>query len=166
MLPDAGDVEQPTTMLHRPCVPTVITLRRSPAGSSSNRSYKDRHHDLFHYNRHGEPGRRDRLTREQVWKGLELKARDARLFLSPGVSAPAAMSRRRVPPNFVRDAQATGPREGTIITSCSRMKTANCDLDSFANLGCATDSRTAPRNRPSNLSSAATQGTPLPGYRR
>jgi hypothetical protein len=26
-----------------------------------------------------------RLTREQVWNGLELKARDARLFLPPGL---------------------------------------------------------------------------------
>lgn len=35
-----------------------------------------------------------KLTREQVWQGLELKARDARLFLPPAC-ARAAMSRRR-----------------------------------------------------------------------
>jgi len=38
-------------------------------------------------NREGET----KLTREQVWKGLELKARDAHLFSRPA-SAPAATS--------------------------------------------------------------------------
>lgn len=35
-----------------------------------------------------------KLTRKQVWKGLELKARDARIFLPPA-SAPAATSSRK-----------------------------------------------------------------------
>lgn len=31
------------------------------------------------------PERETQLTRPQAWKGLELKARDARLFLVPGL---------------------------------------------------------------------------------
>jgi Domain of unknown function (DUF1857). len=31
------------------------------------------------------PEGQTRLSREQVWNGLELKARDARLFLLPGL---------------------------------------------------------------------------------
>ncbi|WP_306027607.1 AtaL-like protein [Stappia sp. MMSF_3263] len=76
------------------------------------------------------------LTREQVWKGLELKARDARLFLPPGLCTKCDVSEESAT-LFVRDAtiagadlreiivlepqhrvtffQATGPREGAII---------------------------------------------------
>ncbi|HEX7858168.1 MAG TPA: AtaL-like protein [Sphingobium sp.] len=77
-----------------------------------------------------------RLTREQVWKGLELKARDARLFLPPGLCTQCDVVEESVA-HFVREAtiagadlreiitlepqskvtffQATGPREGVII---------------------------------------------------
>jgi hypothetical protein len=77
-----------------------------------------------------------RLTREQVWKGLELKARDARLFLPPGLCTRCDVTEES-PTHFVREAtiagadlreiivlepqrkvtffQATGPREGAII---------------------------------------------------
>ena len=76
------------------------------------------------------------LTREQAWKGLELKARDARLFLPPGLCTRCDVSEESTT-HFVRDAtiagadlreiitleplhkvtffQATGPREGAII---------------------------------------------------
>jgi hypothetical protein len=76
------------------------------------------------------------LTREQAWKGLELKARDARLFLPPGLCTRCDVSEERET-HFVRDAtiagadlreiitleplhkvtffQATGPREGAIV---------------------------------------------------
>lgn len=76
------------------------------------------------------------LTREQVWKGLELKARDARLFLPPGLCTRCDVTEESAT-HFVRDAtiagadlreiivlepqrkvtffQATGPREGAIV---------------------------------------------------
>jgi hypothetical protein len=77
-----------------------------------------------------------KLTREQVWKGLELKARDARLFLPPGLCTRCDVVEESAT-CFVREAtiggadireiitlepqhkvtffQATGPREGAII---------------------------------------------------
>lgn len=77
-----------------------------------------------------------RLTREQAWKGLELKARDARLFLPPGLCTRCDVVEESAT-HFVREAtiagadlreiiilerqskvtffQATGPREGAII---------------------------------------------------
>jgi len=77
-----------------------------------------------------------KLTRDQVWKGLELKARDARLFLPPGVCTRCDVIEESAT-HFVRDAtiagadlreiivlepqrkvtffQATGPREGAIV---------------------------------------------------
>jgi Acetylaranotin biosynthesis cluster protein L len=76
------------------------------------------------------------LTRDQVWKGLELKARDARLFLPPGLCTRCDVVEES-PTHFVREAtiagndlreivtleplskvtffQATGPREGAIV---------------------------------------------------
>src|SRR3954465_13228465 len=76
------------------------------------------------------------LTREQIWKGLELKARDARLFLPPGLCTRCDVTEESAT-HFVRDAtiagadlreiivleprrkvtffQATGPREGVIV---------------------------------------------------
>jgi hypothetical protein len=83
-------------------------------------------------NPEGETG----LTREQVWKGLELKARDAREFLPPGLCTRCEVVEESAT-HFVREAtiagaalreiitletgskvtffQATGPREGAII---------------------------------------------------
>lgn len=76
------------------------------------------------------------LTRAQAWKGLELKARDTRLFLAPGVCTRCEVVEES-PTHFVRVAtigghvlreivmleheskvtffQAEGPREGAII---------------------------------------------------
>ena len=76
------------------------------------------------------------LTREQVWAGLELKARDAREFLPPGLCTRCDVVEDSST-HFVRDAtiaganlreiivlepgrkvtffQATGPREGAIV---------------------------------------------------
>lgn len=76
------------------------------------------------------------LTREQVWKGLESKARDARLFLPPGLCTRCDVTEESET-HFVREAtiggqdlreiivlepqtkvtffQATGPREGAIV---------------------------------------------------
>ncbi len=77
-----------------------------------------------------------KLTREQVWKGLELKARDARLFLPPGhctrfdvvaesathfvrEATIAAADLREIitlePQSKVTFFQAAGPREGAIV---------------------------------------------------
>ena len=76
------------------------------------------------------------LTRAQAWAGLELKARDARLFLPPGLCTRCDVVQESAT-HFVREAtiagadlreiitlepqhkvtffQATGPREGAII---------------------------------------------------
>lgn len=76
------------------------------------------------------------LTREQAWKGLERKARDARLFLPLGLCTRCDVSADSET-HFIRDAtiagadlreiitleplrkvtffQATGPREGAIV---------------------------------------------------
>ena len=76
------------------------------------------------------------LTRAQVWDGLVLKARDARLFLPPGLCTRCDVVEESAT-HFVRDAtiagadlreiivleagskvsffQATGPREGVIV---------------------------------------------------
>lgn len=83
-------------------------------------------------NPEGEP----RLTRAQAWKGLELKARDARLFLAPGLcsrcevveeSATHLVREATIGGNDLREIvtlepgskitffQAAGPREGAII---------------------------------------------------
>jgi hypothetical protein len=79
-----------------------------------------------------------KLTREQVWKGLELKARDAREFLPPGLCTRCDVVEESAT-HFVREAtiagadlreivtletqskvtffQATGPREGAIVNA-------------------------------------------------
>jgi hypothetical protein len=76
------------------------------------------------------------LTRIQAWAGLELKARDARLFLPPGLCTRCDVTEESAT-HFVREAtiggaelreiitlepeqkvtffQATGPREGAIV---------------------------------------------------
>lgn len=77
-----------------------------------------------------------RLTRDQVWKGLVLKARDARLFLPPGLctrcdvveesgthlvreATIAGADLREIiafePERKVTFFQASGPREGAIV---------------------------------------------------
>jgi hypothetical protein len=82
------------------------------------------------------PAGENKLTREQAWKGLELKARDARLFLPPGMCTRCQVVEESAT-HFVREAtilgadlreiialepqkkvtffQATGPREGAIV---------------------------------------------------
>jgi hypothetical protein len=82
------------------------------------------------------PDGETRLTRAQAWAGLELKARDARLFLPPGLCTRCDVVEES-PTHFVREAtiagadlreiitleterkvtffQATGPREGAIV---------------------------------------------------
>ncbi|MGK6318324.1 AtaL-like protein [Sphingomonas sp. DT-204] len=49
------------------------------------------------------PDGETKLTHEQVWKGLERKARDARLFLPPGLCTRCGVTEES-PSHFVREA--------------------------------------------------------------
>lgn len=97
-----------------------------------------------------------KLTREQVWKGLELKARDARLFLPPGLCTRCDVVEESAT-HFVREAsiggvnlreiitledqrkvaffQATGPREGAIINELFEDETGALQLKFYCYLG-------------------------------
>lgn len=103
-------------------------------------------------NREGET----KLTREQVWKGLELKARDARLFLPPGLCTRCDVTEEG-PTHFVREAtiggadlreiivlepgskvtffQATGPREGAIVNELFEDEAGELQLRFYCYLG-------------------------------
>lgn len=96
------------------------------------------------------------LTREQVWKGLELKARDARLFLPPGLCTRCDVTEESAT-HFVRDAtiagadlreiivlephrkvtffQATGPREGAIVNELFEDEAGELQLKFYCYLG-------------------------------
>jgi hypothetical protein len=56
-----------------------------------------------------------KLTREQVWKGLELKARDACLFLPPGLCTHCDVIEESAT-HFVREATIAGSDIREIIT--------------------------------------------------
>lgn len=97
-----------------------------------------------------------RLTREQVWKALELKARDARLFLPPGLCTRCDVTEESVT-HFVREAtiagsdlreiitlepqrkvtffQSAGPREGAIINELFEDETGALQLKFYCYLG-------------------------------
>lgn len=97
-----------------------------------------------------------KLSREQVWKGLELKVRDARLFLPPGLYTRCDVTEESVT-HFVRDTtiagsdlreiitlepqrkvaffQATGPREGAIINELFEDKAGELQLKFYCYLG-------------------------------
>lgn len=96
------------------------------------------------------------LTREQVWMGLELKARDARLFLPPGLCTKCDVTEESAT-HFVRDAtiagaalremivlepqrkvtffQATGPREGAIVNELFEDEAGALQLKFYCYLG-------------------------------
>lgn len=96
------------------------------------------------------------LTREQVWKGLELKARDARLFLPPGLCTRCDVTEESAT-HFLREAtiggqdlreiivlepqskvtffQATGPREGAIINELFEDEAGELQLKFYCYLG-------------------------------
>jgi hypothetical protein len=102
------------------------------------------------------PAGETRLTREQVWKGLELKARDARLFLPPGLCTRCDVVEES-PTHFVREAtigghdlreiitleqgrkvtffQATGPREGGIVNELFEDDAGELQLKFYCYLG-------------------------------
>ena len=97
-----------------------------------------------------------KLTREQVWKGLELKARDARLFLPPGLCTRCDVVEESAT-HFVREAtiagadlreiitlepqskvtffQATGPREGAIVNELFEDETGALQLRFYCYIG-------------------------------
>jgi hypothetical protein len=101
-------------------------------------------------------GEKTRLTREQVWKGLELKARDARLFLPPGLCTRCDVVEESAT-HFVREAsiagsdlreiitlelgskvtffQATGPREGAIINEIFEDEAGALQLKFYCYIG-------------------------------
>jgi hypothetical protein len=97
-----------------------------------------------------------KLTRAQAWAGLELKARDARLFLPPGLCTRCDVVEERAT-HFVREAtiggadlreiiilepqskvtffQATGPREGAIINELFEDEAGELQLRFYCYLG-------------------------------
>jgi hypothetical protein len=97
-----------------------------------------------------------KLTREQVWKGLELKARDAREFLPPGLCTRCDVVEESTT-HFVREAtiagsdlreiitlepqskvtffQATGPREGAIVNELFEDEAGALQLKFYCFLG-------------------------------
>ena len=96
------------------------------------------------------------LTREQVWKGLERKARDARLFLPAGLCTRCDVVEESAT-HFVREAtiagadvreiitlepqrkvtffQATGPREGAIVNELFEDDKGDLRLKFYCYLG-------------------------------
>jgi hypothetical protein len=96
------------------------------------------------------------LTRDQVWKGLELKARDARQFLPPGLCTRCDVVEESAT-HFVREAtiaatdlreiivlepgskvtffQATGPREGAIVNELFEDAGGKLQLKFYCYLG-------------------------------
>jgi hypothetical protein len=102
------------------------------------------------------PDGETRLTREQVWKGLELKARDARLFLPAGICTRCDVVEESGT-HFVREAtinganlreiitleperkvtffQATGPREGVIVNELFEDDAGELQLKFYCYLG-------------------------------
>jgi hypothetical protein len=97
-----------------------------------------------------------RLTRAQAWSGLELKARDARLFLPPGLCTRCDVVEESAS-HFVRDAtiggvdlreivalepqskvtffQAAGPREGAIVNELFEDEAGALQLRFYCYLG-------------------------------
>lgn len=96
------------------------------------------------------------LTRDQVWKGLEAKARDARLFLPEGLCTRCDVTEESAT-HFVREAtiagadlreiivlepkrkvtffQATGPREGAIVNELFEDADGALQLRFYCHLG-------------------------------
>jgi len=102
------------------------------------------------------PQGQTRLTREQAWKGLERKARDARLFLPPGLCTRCEVTEESAT-HFIREAtiggvdlreivtleplgkvtffQAAGPREGAILNQLFEDEAGELQLRFYCYLG-------------------------------
>jgi hypothetical protein len=109
-----------------------------------------------------------KLTRAQVWKGLELKARDARQFLPPGLCTRCDVTEESAT-HFVRDAtiagadlreiitlepqrkvtffQATGPREGAIVNELFEDESGALQLRFYCYLGLRGKTPNGPEER-------------------
>ncbi|MGJ7542459.1 AtaL-like protein [Variovorax sp. LT1R16] len=96
------------------------------------------------------------LTRAQAWAGLVLKARDARLFLPPGLCTRCDVTEESAT-HFVREAtiagtdlreiialepqskvtffQATGPREGAIVNELFKDEAGELQLRFYCYIG-------------------------------
>ncbi|NOK12268.1 AtaL-like protein [Corallococcus exercitus] len=109
-----------------------------------------------------------RLTRAQAWKGLVLKARDARLFLPPGIctrcdvveesashivreATIAGAELREIitfePQGKVTFFQATGPREGAIINELFEDADGTLQLRFYCYLGLRGKAPNGPEER-------------------
>lgn len=102
------------------------------------------------------PAGEARLTRAQIWRGLELKARDARLFMPPGLCTRCDVTDETTT-HFVREAtiggtdlreiivlepltkvtffQAAGPREGAIVNEILEDEAGELHLKFYCYLG-------------------------------
>lgn len=122
------------------------------------------------------------LTREQAWKGLELKARDARLFLPPGLCTRCDVVEESAT-HFVREAtiagsdlreiivletrrkitffQASGPREGAIINELFEDEDGALQLRFY----CLISLRAKVSNGPEEQAEQAMFDSPDTGYR-
>ena len=96
------------------------------------------------------------LSRDEIWRGLERKARDARLFLPPGLCTRCDVTEESAT-HFVREAtiagqdlreiitlepgrkvsffQASGPREGVIVNEVFEDETGALSLRFYCYLG-------------------------------
>jgi len=109
-----------------------------------------------------------KLTRAQIWRGLELKARDVRLFLPPGLCTRCDVVEESTT-HFVREAtiggadlreiitlepltkvtffQATGPREGAIINELFEDERGALQLHFYCYLGLRGKQPNSPEER-------------------
>lgn len=108
------------------------------------------------------------LTHEQIWKGLALKARDARQFLPPGLCTRCDVVEESAT-HFVREAtiggvdlreiitlepgrkvtffQATGPREGAIVNELFEDAPGELQLKFYCYLGLRDKAPNGPEER-------------------
>ena len=160
MLPEAGVVERLTTLLGRPLrsyrdfVTGIVASAQQPSGTApTTRSI------IMIYSTATVPVNPEgeaQLTRTQAWKGLILKARDARLFLPPGLctrcevveesaahlvreATIAGQDLREIiifePEGKVTFFQAAGPREGAIINELFEDEAGALQLRFYCYLG-------------------------------
>ncbi|MCG2625652.1 DUF1857 family protein [Bradyrhizobium sp. WYCCWR 13023] len=119
------------------------------------------------------------LTREQVWKGLELKARDARLFLPPGLCTRCDVVEESAT-HLVREAtiagadlreiitleaqskvtffQATGPREGVIVNEIVENDAGELQLRFYCYVGLRGKRPDGPEERAEQAQSDSDKG--------
>ena len=120
-----------------------------------------------------------RLTRAQAWAGLELKARDARLFLPAGLCTRCDVIEESAT-HFVREAtiggadlreiitlepmskvtffQATGPREGVIVNELFEADAGTLHLRFYCYLGLRGKQPNGPEERAEQAQFDSDQG--------